>query len=388
MNEIERARRTTWKVLVSGLVVLWALIAGNVVLGLSLGRLDWWRTVPAMIAALGFTWLSSHIVNAVLDRRHPTGQVVGAAVLALVTAGLGGADAVGHGWALVCWSSVAVLWTPRLRARLIAVGTGLAGVALSAVGHEVSLIAAVFRLTAGELLVVNTLAYGMLCWAQPVSNRVWVWIWALATEAHKGRTARTELALTEERLRFSRDLHDLVGHRLSAIAVKTDLAARLSEVDPAAAKDEMAEVNRLTRTALKELRQAVRGHRELDLTAEVNSVKGVLEAAGVRCETLLPGRDLPDGVAPVFAYVVREAVTNVLKHSSASFCEIIIRFTEQQAELSVRNDGVAHRQAADPGSGLAGMGERLEAVGGRVTAVPAAGGQFLLTAVVSLPLGG
>jgi two-component system, NarL family, sensor histidine kinase DesK len=102
----------------------------------------------------------------------------------------------------------------------------------------------------------------------------------------------------------------------------------------------------------------------------------------------LPYRDLPDGVAPVFAYVVREAVTNVLKHSTATFCDITIRFTEQDAELRVRNDGVARWQADDLGTGLTGMGERVAAVGGKLVAHPAGDGEFLLTAVVSLPLRG
>ena len=139
-------------------------------------------------------------------------------------------------------------------------------------------------------------------------------------------------------MRFSRDLHDLVGHQLSAIAVKAALAVKLTDGDAAAAGAEMSEVNTLTRQALRELRQAVRGYRELDLNAELNSVKGVLEAAGVRCETRLPFRELPEGVSPVFAYVIREAVTNVLKHSAATHCrDILVRFTDEEAEIRVRN---------------------------------------------------
>ncbi|WP_406673441.1 histidine kinase [Nonomuraea sp. N2-4H] len=210
----------------------------------------------------------------------------------------------------------------------------------------------------------------------------------LAVEAHRAGEAGTRLALAEERLRSSREVHDLVGHQLSAIAVKTELAVRLSDKDTEAARAEMAEVNALTRKALKEVRQAVRGLRELDLAAELNSVKSVLEAAGVRCEVGLPHREMPDGVAPVFAFAVREAVTNVLKHSTATFCDISFRFTADEAELTVRNDGVARRKAADLGSGLAGLSERLAAVGGSMTAQPTEDGHFLLRAVVSLPMAG
>ncbi|MFC7589180.1 sensor histidine kinase [Nonomuraea antimicrobica] len=356
MDTIERARRITWKVLLSGFAVMWLLILMTIAVAAGEGRLVWWRVAPALLAAIGFTWLCRDVVKAVLDRRRPTWQVVGAAVVALSAAGLGGADSFGWGFALVCWLSVATLEVSRRTALALQAGTWAAGVALSSLGREVGLTSTAFELTRGEALVFNLVAYGALCAAVPASNRVWMWIWALAVEAHRGREAHTRLALAEERLRFARDLHDLVGHQLSAIAVKTDLAVRLSDADAAAAKAEMSEVNRLTRKALKELRQAVRGYRELDLTAELNSVKGVLEAAGVRCEVGLPYREPPAGVAPVFAFAVREAVTNVLKHSTATFCDIAIRLTEHEAELTVRNDGVARRGATELGSGLAGLG--------------------------------
>jgi two-component system sensor histidine kinase DesK len=240
----------------------------------------------------------------------------------------------------------------------------------------------------GAAIVFMGFTYAVMCAVLPPGNRFWAWIYTLAVQAHEGRAAHTQLAVAEERLRFARDLHDLVGHQLSAIAVKTELAVRLSDADTVAAKAEMVEVNGLARTALRELRQAVRGYRELDLNAELDSVKGVLEAAGIRCELQLPYREPPGGVAPAFAYAVREAATNVLKHSTASFCEITLRFTDEEAELLVRNDGVVRRQVSDLGSGLTGMGERLASVGGEVTARPTGDGEFLLRAVVSLPICG
>jgi two-component system sensor histidine kinase DesK len=388
MNEIERARRYTWHVLISGIAATWVVIAISVGLRLEDGQLDWRRIALALIAAIGFTSLCPRIIRAVLDRRYPTRLVAVAAVLALTAAVVGGAAPTAWGFVLVAWLSIATLHIPRRASLMVAVGTWLTCVGVSTLTWQDNLFAGGMDLTFQEVLFFNALIYGVFCVVVPPSNRLWVWIWMLAEEAHKGREAHTKLALAEERLRFARDLHDLVGHQLSAIAVKTELAVRLSDVDGDAARGEMAEVNTLTRKALKELRQAVRGYRELDLAAEVNSVKGVLEAAGVRCEVRLPYRELPPGVAPVFAYAVREAVTNVLKHSTATFCEITISFTAQEAELIVRNDGVVRRQAVDLGSGLAGMGERLAAVGGRMTANPTADGQFLLTAVVSLPLTG
>ncbi|MGR6923300.1 sensor histidine kinase [[Actinomadura] parvosata] len=388
MDEIEQARRYTRHVLVSGIAATWLVIVVCAASRLDAGLLNWWRTALAVVPAALFTWLCPRIIRAILDRRHPTGLVAVAAVLALSAALVGGPDLTAWGFIIMAWLSIATLNLPRRTSLLISAGTWLVSVAAAAVTWRDNLFTVGLHLTFEEVLFLNALMFGVMCAVMPPSNRLWVWIWTLAEQVHKGREAHTKLVLAEERLRFARDLHDLVGHQLSAIAVKTELAVRLSDVDAAAAKAEMAEVNGLTRKALKDLRQAVRGYRELDLAAEVNSVKGVLEAAGVRCEVRLPYRELPAGVAPVFAYAVREAVTNVLKHSDASFCEITIRFTEREAELRVRNDGVARRRAADLGSGLAGMGERLAAVGGELRAGPAAGGHFVLAVVVSLPLPG
>ncbi|TMR88101.1 sensor histidine kinase [Nonomuraea basaltis] len=388
MDEIRRARRHTWVALVSVIAVMWVCISLVSAIELGEGRLQWWRFVPALIAAAGFTWLCTRLINAMLDRRYPTRQVVVAAALAVVTAGMGGAEPFGWGWALIAWLSIATLWISRRRVMVLAFGTFAAGMALGALSLATGAGIVTIDLGVTEALFSYALFYGLMCAVAPPSNRMLVWILTLAVQAHEGREAHTRLAVAEERLRLARDLHDLVGHQLSAIAVKTELAVRLSDVDQGAAKAEMTEINTLTRKALRELREAVRGYRDLDLAAELNSVKGVLEAAGVRCEVHLPYRDLPDGVAPVFAYAVREAVTNVLKHSTATFCDITLRFTDQEAELRVRNDGVARRQAADLGSGLAGMGERMAAVGGELAAHPTDDGEFLLTAVVSLPLRG
>jgi two-component system sensor histidine kinase DesK len=388
MDTIEQARAITKRVLGFAFLASWILIGLAVLSALADGQFVGWRVALGAVAAAGFTWVAWQVVDELLDRRYPTRKVGMAAVLAVLAAALGGAEPVGWGFLLLCWLSIAVLEIPKRWSYVVAAGTWVTGVGLSALSGGTMLSEMFSGMTLIQRLLLDAMAYGLLCVIIPPSNRVWMWIWRLAVEAHRGKEAHTRLALAEERLRFSRDLHDLVGHQLSAIAVKTELAVRLSDVDAGAAKAEMAEVNALTRKALKELRQAVRGYRELDLTAELNSVKSVLEAAGVRCEVALPHRESPDGVAPVFAFAVREAVTNVLKHSTATFCDISFRFTADEAELTVRNDGVARRKAADLGSGLAGLSERLAAVGGAMTAQPTGDGQFLLRAVVSLPMAG
>ncbi|MEW9547556.1 sensor histidine kinase [Nonomuraea sp. NPDC050783] len=386
MNELQRARRVTWIILLSGLVLMWILLALDSVTLIRAGGFPWWRAVPASAAALGFTWVAWRAIDALIAGRYPLREVVATAALAMAGAVAGGGNPFGWGFMLMTWLTVATLRVSKRTAVLQAAGTFVAAVGIGVLGVVTGTGDA--GLSVGEAVFVYGAVSCLWCAILPPSGRLWLWIWGLAVQAHEGREAHTRLALAEERLRFARDLHDLVGHRLSAIAVKTALAARLADADPAAARSEMTEINTLTRQALRELREAVRGYRELDLAAELDSVKAVLEAAGVRCETRLPYRDLPGGLAPVFAYAVREAVTNVLKHSTATFCDITIRFTAEQARLTVRNDGVARRQADDLGSGLAGMGERLAAVGGELEARPTGEGEFLLEAVVSLPVDG
>ncbi|WP_433511613.1 sensor histidine kinase [Nonomuraea sp. CA-143628] len=389
MDAIRRARRISLGVLNFTLVMMWFCIALATFGGLATATVSWLRIVPAVIALMVFTWLFLRITRAVLELRYPTREVAAAGALAVLAAALGGADPFGWGVGLLIWVSVAVIGVRTWVAVGLAAGTAVVGTGLGTIALLMGqpLLSIVVPYEDGAVFFLG-LIYALMCALMPPSNRFWLWIYTLAVQAHEGREAHTRLAVAEERLRFARDLHDLVGHQLSAIAVKTELAVRLSAADTVAAKAEMVAVNTLTRTALRELRQAVRGYRELDLSAELNSVKGVLEAAGVRCELRLPYREPPGGVAPVFAYAVREAATNVLKHSTASFCEITLRFTEEEAELSVRNDGVVRHQVSDLGSGLTGMGERLADIGGKVTARPTGDGEFLLRAVVSLPLRG
>lgn len=389
MDAIRRARRISLCVLNFVIVMTWIGTALATLGGLASGTVAWLRIVPAMIALIVFTWLFLRITRAVLERRYLTREVVAAGALAVLAAALGGADPFGWGFLLLAWVSVALIGIRAWAAVGLAAGTAVVGTGLGAVTLLMGqpLLSIPVPYDDGAVFFLG-LIYAVMCALLPPSNRFWAWIYTLAVQAHEGREAHTRLAVAEERLRFARDLHDLVGHQLSAIAVKTELAVRLSAADSVAARAEMVAVNTLTRTALRELRQAVRGYRELDLSAELNSVKGVLEAAGVRCELRLPYREPPGGVAPVFAYAVREAATNVLKHSTASFCEITLRFTEEEAELSVRNDGVVRHQVSDLGSGLTGMGERLADIGGKVTARPTGDGEFLLRAVVSLPLRG
>ena len=128
--------------------------------------------------------------------------------------------------------------------------------------------------------------------------------------------------MTEERLRFSRDLHDLLGHSLSVIALKSELARRLVERDPERAAAEMADINAVTRGALADVRAAVQGYRRLTLPEAIDAARLALSTAGIGCELAAPPPELPRETENVLAWALREATTNVVRHSGARHCEL------------------------------------------------------------------
>lgn len=191
----------------------------------------------------------------------------------------------------------------------------------------------------------------------------------------QGEIAR--LAVAEERLRIARDLHDLLGHTLSLVALKSELAKRLSESDPSAAAREIADVEGVAREALAQVRQAVTGYRQQGLDAELNGARATLSAAGVEVTVRRSDVPLPAGVDELFAWAVREAATNVVRHARARHCEFVVSAGEQEARLGVVDDGVGPVDTGR-GSGLAGLAERASAAGGRLESGEAAGGGFRL----------
>lgn len=177
----------------------------------------------------------------------------------------------------------------------------------------------------------------------------------------------TRLAVVEERARFSRDLHDVLGHSLTVVAMKSELAARLVDVDPARAKAEMQDVERLSRDALQGLRRAVSGYREADLDAELVSARAALEAAAIDATLPHDGDAAADDVRSLFAWVLREGVTNVVRHAAASR----VRVTLTRTTLTIEDDGTGlldpDAACTTPGNGLRGLRERADAVGATLT---------------------
>ncbi|MGW4297412.1 sensor histidine kinase, partial [Micromonospora chersina] len=208
-----------------------------------------------------------------------------------------------------------------------------------------------------------------------------VWFWDLLVEARQGQAAGARLAAAEERLRFARDVHDLLGHDLTVIALKAELAERLAPVDAARAGREAAEVRRLAGSALTRVREAVHGYRAVDLAEQLAAVGEVLRSSGVRCTVVPPPGELPAPVAADLAAVVREAGTNVLRHSRADWCRIELTREDGLVTVTVRNDGAGGAGPDGLSGGLRGLADRLAPAGGSVRAY-AEDGVFHLVATV------
>jgi two-component system, NarL family, sensor histidine kinase DesK len=229
--------------------------------------------------------------------------------------------------------------------------------------------------------------------------------------------ARAELARTavaEERLRISRDLHDLLGHSLSLIALKSELAGRMIESDPPRAAREIAELEAVARHSLAEVRQAVTGYRQPSLAAELAAARRMLASAGIDCRVDAPtSYDLPPDVDALLAWTVREASTNIVRHSGARDARISVTVTGTTASAELTDDGAGPRTArstpaadgghgairdpgtaADlgapgaPGSGLAGLAERAGRLGGTLLACAGEHGGFRVQVTVPLAADG
>jgi two-component system sensor histidine kinase DesK len=200
--------------------------------------------------------------------------------------------------------------------------------------------------------------------------------------------ARAELALTAvaaERERFARDLHDLLGHSLSVIAIKAELAGRLLKIDPERAAAEVADVEGVARESLREVRQAVSGYRQPTLEKELEGARVALSAAGIEAEVVRAPITLDPDVEAVLAWAVREGATNVIRHSGATHCQVRVTADQGDAEVEVVDDGEGVGVDDHEGHGIAGLSERAEQLRGRIEAGRLPGGAGFRLAV-SIPV--
>lgn len=251
-------------------------------------------------------------------------------------------------------------------------------------------------LTAIGLATVSLLASsdsGTFATRMAMAFPTWVWavmLIALASmmlnvlrttkELDRARRAGARLAVAEERLRFARDLHDVFGRTLSTVALKAELGAAQADRGRAEASATMREVQAIATGALEEMRDVVRGYRETDLATEVAGARSLLEAAGIEVTTVVEAGSLPPAVARCLAWVVREGTTNVLRHAAATSVRLTLARDAAGMTLSLVNDG-AGDSPPDRGSGLTGLAERLDEVGGTLSS-GARDGHWTLTARV------
>ncbi|WP_299035724.1 sensor histidine kinase [uncultured Pseudokineococcus sp.] len=260
------------------------------------------------------------------------------------------------GAALLVWFPL--VWSlSALRARPWAVAVVLASAAVPATSGRPSLVAICVL---GGVFVLFTI-------------RVSLWLKDVVRQLDRARGTRAALAVAEERLRFSRDVHDVMGRRLATIAVQSELASTLAARGDARAAESMLEVRGVAHATLKEVRELARGYRASDLATELDGAASLLSSAGIELVVEVDVDDVPPERREPAAWVVREAVTNVLRHSRAG--RVVV--TWDGGAVVVLNDGVLAepggdgpepRSGAGGGNGLVGLRERLAPLGGDVTA--------------------
>jgi two-component system sensor histidine kinase DesK len=229
---------------------------------------------------------------------------------------------------------------------------------------------------AGQVLVGSAAAaaLGMPWWYYTMSAVISTLIGSVTIQAAAKASAHAKLRLAQaeverlaklaERERIARDLHDVLGHTLSVVVLKSELARKLIERDPARAAIEMAEVERIARDGLAEVRQTITGYRSSGLAAEIDHVRETLVAAGIDATATIDARSVP--LAPAqetaLSLALREATTNVIRHAGATRCHI--RFYAQDGSVLMEVEDNGRGGEAPFGNGLTGMRERIQALGG------------------------
>ncbi|MFF3126327.1 sensor histidine kinase [Streptomyces sp. NPDC057908] len=339
------------------------------------------KTPNPWLGGLGLFVFNSLYVSVVFrgfDKRKRESPVSYGLLAAMATVTFGLAIGYGGSW-LLFFPLLSLACGTILRHRQLAVG-------LLSLAVVASLIA-VWRGNGGS--DPWTIGYGTF-----ISGAVTAAILTLAETVMELRATRQELARTaveKERLRFSRDLHDLLGHTLSVIVVKSEAARRLAPRDMDAALLQVADIESVGRQALTEIREAVTGYREGSLATELDRARSALTAAGIEPVLRRSGPPLAPQTEALLGWVVREAVTNVVRHSNATTCSFVVDGTSERVRLTVTDDGCGPDPDAPAtpgigGTGLTGLTERLAAAGGSLRAGPGPERGFALTA--ELPVDG
>ena len=313
------------------------------------------------------------------------GVLAGAAAFPAFTRPPGTAFPVSMQVAMLFGGALIVALTPMLSLRALLI---LVLVSAAAAG---GLTASVGRAGAGahgQFPIGASLNYALYVGIGVLTCRVSAWTLRIMSELDRSRTAHARLSVAEERLRFARDLHDVLGRNLSLIAVQSELAAELARRGDQDAAGQMLEVRQVAHESLREMRAVVSGYRTADLGTELAGAQDVLRSAGMSCRVIGDAAGLPADVQAALGWVVREGTTNIIRHSDATACTIELHILDspgapRTVTLSMDNDRVHTRDAGSGGNGLAGLGERLAGLGGSITTGYPRNGHFRLEA--SLP---
>jgi two-component system sensor histidine kinase DesK len=352
-NRADAVRKLVW-------ILPWLIFLGSPVQDLNSGDHSTAATTAGWVALVSFTGVYLALVFRNMGRPF-SGPTVGALVALLGTLAVVLCLTLGSAW-IGLFVYVSVTCGATLPQRMAYWAVGANTLAMILVGLHVG------SDDWSLILVVLLLGFAMMGVKQLVRTTV---------ELRKARATVAQLAANEERLRLARDLHDLLGHSLSLITLKSELAGRMLPDHPDKAAQQVADIEQVSRQALVDVREAVTGYRRPRLSAELAGAQVALTAAGVTAE--LPTEPdltgVPEESESALAWALREAVTNVVRHSGATRCtiELLQRQTLDGPvlELSVEDNGSGGSgkgPATGPGNGLTGLTERLEKTGGTLEA--------------------
>jgi two-component system sensor histidine kinase DesK len=333
-----------------------------------------------LAATAGFAYLIWFLARRAPDdprRARPSLAILNVAILACAAAAT--VRSGNEEWVVLFYyaSTAASLLLPERRALAIVIAAGL--VTAATLGAFEDPASAVVQGLSVSVIGVTVFAIAAL----RRSN----------ADLHAARQALATRAVADERDRIARDLHDLLGHSLSLIAIKSELAGRLLPTEPDRAREEIGDIERVARDALASVRETVSGYRQPTLDREIANAREVLDAAGIEPSIEHRAGSLPIAEDAVLAWAVREGVTNIVRHSLTRHATIRTARHGALAELEVLDDGPAQGGSTpgaeggpDGGTGLRGLRERLERAGGRLEAGPRTSGGYRLFA--SVPIAG
>jgi two-component system sensor histidine kinase DesK len=320
----------------------------------------------AQVAVL-VTIAGACVVAVLTGRPHDQG-VTPYVALAVLAAAVATASVWGDGW-LVPWTLLAITTPAVLRGWPLVAAIPLVAAGSMVAARADGASSATFWIGGAGVLLAAVATASFLRLLETIE------------ELRRTREALARAAVAEERERFSRDLHDLLGHTLSVMVVKAEAVRRLVRHDPDQAAEHAADIERVGREALHDVREAVQATRAPSLVDALDGARRALDSAAIAPEVAVAETRLPDATDQVLAWVVREATTNVLRHSGADSCRIELADERGRLRLTVSDDGVGGPPPGGRRGGLDGLRRRVEEVGGVLEVHPGPEG-FRLVAEV------